>query len=165
MSLGNVSNRAGSPLQLNTPPTTISLGNLAAPSVGFDRPYDAARINGARDIFYGDPRRPHEPFRLHRGGFYALEREDVQRQLNLTDQQRQDVREILDWSQQQMQDISLLAATDSSRAEQAYRDYRLDQLQQFNQVLTPGQQGRWQQMTGESFKVAPPFMVTVPSSH
>ncbi len=87
----------------------------------------------------------------------------MQRQLNLTDQQRQDVHQILEWSRQQRQDIGLLAATDSTGAEQAYRDYRRDLLEQFTQVLTPDQQSRWQQMTGETFKPAPPFMVTVPS--
>jgi hypothetical protein len=163
MSLGNVANGPGSPLQLNTPPTTLSLGNGLGPAMELNRPYNGARMNGARGIFYGDQRRPHGQLRLPYVGFHALENPDVQRQLDLTDQQMQDVSEILDWSREQMQDISLLAATDSAQAEQAYREYRRDRRQQLSKVLTPDQQSRWQQVTGESFNLSPPFMVTVPS--
>ena len=162
--VGNRGNGPGTPLQVNTPPVALFLGNGGnGPGTGPNQQPNPSLTIGARDNFNSDQLRRHAQFALPYGSFRALESPDVQRQLNLTDQQRQNLGQEFDWIRQQLQDIGQFAATDPTRAEQAFRDYRRDHQQRFNQLLTPDQQRRWQQVTGEPFTVAPPFMVTVPS--
>ena len=124
-----------------------------------NRRYSADWMKSSRDIFNDNQRNRYQQLQYQYGGFGTLNDPDVQKRLNLTDEQRNNLRQSIDWSSQQMQDINRLGSSDREKAEQAYRDYQRTYQERFNKFLTPEQQKTWQQMTGETYNFQPAFIV------
>jgi len=122
-----------------------------------NRRYNADWMKSARDILNENQISRYQQLQYQYGGFGTFNDPDVQKRLNLTDEQRNNLRQLNDWSSQQMQDINRLGATDAQKATQLHGDYQRQYQERFNKFLTPEQQRTWQQMTGEPYRFQPSF--------
>jgi len=137
--------------------STIEERDRAARLADLNRQYNTTWMQGSRNIFNDTQMNRYQQLQLQYGGFNSLSDPDVQRRLNLTDEQRNSLRQSIDWSNQQMAELNRQAASDRDRALQAYRDYQRQYQDRFGKFLTPEQLKTWQQMTGESFMFQPSF--------
>jgi Spy/CpxP family protein refolding chaperone len=92
---------------------------------------------------------------LQRGGLNAFNNPDVQRQLNLTDQQQQQLRALNDQTTQQQQQILQGARTNRNQTLQRLNDLNRQTQEQTNAILNEQQRRTFQQMTGQPFNFPP----------
>jgi len=122
-----------------------------------NRQYASDWMRGARDVMEEKQLARYRQLELQYGGFGSLSDPDVQKRLNLTEEQRKNLRESIDWSTQQMTDINRQGADDRDRGVRLYRDYQKAYQDRFNKYLTPEQQRAWREMTGEAYEFQPTF--------
>jgi Spy/CpxP family protein refolding chaperone len=143
-------------------PNYEKLGNLTegerwAKTQELHRQYNTEWTKGARDVLDDNQLNRYQQLQWQYGGYNSLYDPDVQKQLQLTEEQQRGLRREIDWSNQQMQDINKLGATDSEKAMQAHRDYRKQYDERWNKYLTPEQHKTWTKMTGEAYQFQPPL--------
>jgi len=136
---------------------TLNEAERAARTQELNRQYYNDWYKGARDILNDTQRNRYQQFNYQYGGFTSLSDPEIQKRLNLTQEQIRDLREQMNWSNQQWQDINRLAATDATKATQMYRDYWTQRQERLNKFLTPEQQKGWREMTGEPYTFRPNF--------
>ena len=122
--------------------------------------YNRDWSKSANDIFNDQQRAHYGQLELQYRGLGALNDPNVQKQLNLTEQQRGQLRGLADWNQQQLQDINKIGATDSTQAQKLYDTYRQESQNRLNKFLTPEQQQTWRTMTGDPYTFKPTFNTT-----
>jgi hypothetical protein len=120
--------------------------------------YNTDWSTGAQGILNRDQWTRYQQLHHQYAGFDSLTNADIQRQLNLTPQQVRDLDAQRTWNAQQLNEISRLNATDPTRAAQLYRDYTKARQDRFNQFLTPEQQKAWNQLAGEPYTFAGPYV-------
>jgi len=142
--------------QLNS----LNANERAAKMAELNRSYYADWTKGTSNIFNDTQASRYQQLQLQYGGFNSLSDPNVQRQLNLTQDQMKNLSQLNDWSSQQMAEINRQAATDRDRGMQLYRDYQTQYQDRFNRFLTPEQQRTWGTMTGQPFSFQPSFTNT-----
>jgi len=113
--------------------------------------YNLTWMNGAQNVFDAQQMNRYRQLSLQFGGFRSLADPQIQRQLNLTNDQAQQLTGVNLWSQQQLQGIAQQAATDPSQAAVLYRNYQAQAQTRLNGILSPDQQRAWQGMVGDPF--------------
>jgi hypothetical protein len=122
-----------------------------------NRQYYGDWSKGAQEIFNSDQSKRYQQLNHQYGGFTSLYEPNVQKELNLTQQQIKSLDEHRDWNTQQLQSIDRTALTDPTKATQMYNDYWKQRQERLNTYLTPAQQRAWLQLTGEPFTFQPSF--------
>ncbi|MFL5341066.1 MAG: hypothetical protein ACJ8F7_13045 [Gemmataceae bacterium] len=108
------------------------------------------------DIFNDQQRTRYGQLELQYRGIDAFSDPDLQRRLNLTDEQRTRLRDLDTWNQQQMQGLPNRMRTAGDRGADIWSDYRKQSSERLNQILTPEQRQTWSQLTGEAYNFRPP---------
>jgi len=112
---------------------------------------------GARDIFNEDQAKRYGQLQLQYGGFGSLSDPDIQKRLNLTEEQQKDLRGQIDWSVQQQGQYNS-PDLDADKRTKLYEDYRKAYQERWNKYLTPEQQKSWKSMSGDPYE----FKLSVP---
>jgi hypothetical protein len=110
---------------------------------------------GAREIFNDDQRARYQQLYYQYGGFNTLSDPNVAKQLNLTLEQQKNLNANIEWSSRQLQEINKAAATNRDQAVRMYGDYQTKNQDRLNKFLTPEQQQKWRDMTGEPYTFEP----------
>jgi hypothetical protein len=121
--------------------------------------YNTEWMTDARNIFNDNQRTRYSQLYYQYDPYVAFSDAEVQRKLNLSDEQRTMLRSDLDWNNQQMQDIQRQFGTDKAAANKAYTTYIKERTNRLNKFLTPEQQRTWREMTGEPIE----FQFTAPT--
>ncbi len=124
-----------------------------------NRDYYNDWLRDARDVFNEEQLNRHRQLNLQYGGFNSLVDPEVQKRLNLNDQQRINLRENMAWSEQQLQEIHTIGATNREKGTKLYGDFQKEYETRFNKLLLPAQQKTWREMTGEAYRFQPSFVV------
>jgi len=119
--------------------------------------YNADWMKSAGDIFNEQEMNRYRQLNYQYQGFDAFNDPDLQKRLNLTDEQRKQLNDARQWNQQQWQDIQRRGADDRDAGTRLYRDYWKERGQRLNKILTEEQRRTWGQITGNPFTFQPNF--------
>jgi len=136
---------------------SLNEADRAARAQELNRQYANDWNKGARGIFNENQLNRYQQLNNQYGGFNTLYDPEVQKRLNLTQDQITNLREQANWNNQQWQEINRLGATDPTKATQMYKDYWTQRQERFNKYLTPQQQRTWNEMIGEPYTFQPTF--------
>lgn len=106
-------------------------------------------MSGARDIFNEQQLNRYHQLQWQSDPFSAFSNPDLQKKLNLTDEQRTKLREQMDWSNQQTTNLSKLQG---DAAIKAHTEFLRERQNRVNQFLNQDQQRIWREMTGDPFE-------------
>jgi Spy/CpxP family protein refolding chaperone len=93
---------------------------------------------------------------LQVSGLVALGREDVQKELKLTDEQKNKIKEISENLQKEMREIFQDAGQDREKRQEAQKKIATMRTEAFDKVkaaLTDEQKATWKEMVGEKFEI------------
>ncbi len=97
---------------------------------------------------------------LQARGWTVFADPEVQKALNLTDEQRARLRELADTSDRTVRELTDAARTNRDEAVRKYGDFRTRTQEAINAVLTEEQRRAWNRLTGEPVTFPPPFAGT-----
>jgi Spy/CpxP family protein refolding chaperone len=158
-------NRATDDLQSRYRSDFDRLGSLsdrerAARSADLMRRYGTDWSKATSDIFNDQQRSRYGQLDLQYRGIGAFSDPELQRRMNLTDQQIAQMRDLDTWSLERMREFPERMRTSQDRGAQAWSDYRRQGQERLNKILTPEQQRAWSQITGEPYNFRPPVTGT-----
>ncbi len=138
------------------------LGTLAGAERGprvqeLDRQYTTEWLKSAREVLDEKQMARYQQLSYQYGGFDTFNDPDVNKRLNLTEEQRRNLRDSITWNEQQRREIDRLGATDREKATKLYGDYQKEYQIRFNKYLTPEQIKAWLDLTGEPYTFQPTF--------
>lgn len=119
--------------------------------------YQADWNKAARDVFNENQFNRYQQLRYQQGGFETLNDPEVQKRLNLSNQQMRDLIDATAWARMQQAELLRLNPTERDRVNRAYTDYQRELQTRFQRFLTPEQMRTWREMTGEPFQFQPNF--------
>jgi hypothetical protein len=111
-------------------------------------------LKAISDILKPDQVKRLKQLELQQAGMVAFSRPDVQKALNLTDEQKQKVRSIADAAGQEMRDIFQGGA--AAGAQEKIAEMRKKTMEKIQGVLTDDQKKTWKELTGEPFAFPAP---------
>lgn len=138
--------------------STVAENERAARLQELNRQYQTEWMNGAREVFNENQLNRYRQLNYQYGGYQTFSDPDVQKRLNLTEDQQRRLREEIEWNAVQTRKFNEQAQTDREKAQQFYRDYRKQYDERFNKFLTPEQQKAWRELAGEPYEFQPAFM-------
>lgn len=127
-----------------------------------DRQYRNEWMTGARDVFNENQLNRYRQLQYQNDRFNAFNDPDVQKRLNLTEDQRRQLREQIEWNDVQMRNWRDQAQTDRVKAQQLYQEYQRQYNERFNKFLTPDQQKTFREMVGEPYEFKPLYPTPQP---
>jgi hypothetical protein len=124
-------------------------------AIELNRQYQTAWDQAARDVFNQNQFQRYQQLRWQYGGFNSLADPDLQKRLNMTEDQLRKLNESMEWNRKQWDEMNRM--TDRERANRLYLDYQKQQNDRFNHFLNTEQLRTWREMTGEpySFQLPP----------
>ena len=120
------------------------------------RAYQSEWIRAAGQILTTAQYPRYRQLELQFRGFGAFADPDIQKQLNLSQEQVVRLHEALAWSVKQMHDIAANGDKSRDKGATQFANFQRAARDRLNQVLTTDQQQAWQKMTGPPFPFPPP---------
>jgi hypothetical protein len=117
-----------------------------------NRKYTDEWMRGAKTVLNESQMTRYRQLHWQYSGFNSFSDPDMQKRLNLTDEQRKTLRDNRTWSDQQIREINRVGASDPERADKLHRDYQKAYQAKIDKFLTPEQLRTWRNVTGEHFE-------------
>ncbi|MFL5341310.1 MAG: hypothetical protein ACJ8F7_14285 [Gemmataceae bacterium] len=120
------------------------------------RAYQHEWMRAASEVLTSSQFPRYRQLELQFRGFGAFADPDIQKQLNLSQEQMVRLREALAWSVKQMHDIAAKSGTSRDKGATQFGAYQRAAHDRLYQILTTPQQRIWLDMTGPPFPFPPP---------
>jgi hypothetical protein len=124
--------------------------------------YNEAWMKGSRDILNNNQMTRYNQLYLQSQGPGAYFNPDVQKRLNLNEEQMNQLRQLRTQYDRQYQDFRAVDPTRRDDAMKRWETLQKDTSDRIRTILNEQQQKTWSEMTGENFRFAPPFTTTTP---
>lgn len=117
-------------------------------------------MKGTQNIFNDAQRQRYNQLNLQYQGPSAFLNPDMQKGLNLSDEQRTQLGQLRTQYDRQFQDFRTVDPTRRDDAMKRWETMQKETSERMRSILNEQQQKTWSQMTGEQFRFAPPFSNT-----